>query len=548
MSLGRSRILFGIVTTALFVGPAIVSATATGTPAAASPAPAASTGEREPLCDAQPYRCVDPGSHKNEYGEYVGHDEPAVAFYSNTPGSGSQQNYKLTLPRDSKVLPVQNGTGGVWNFQLRPTFWLGLALCDNQSAPNFTHAPCKADSDTNIFDNTDPSAPDWIGHHPGGAFMEMQFYPPGWVPWPDGISCSATQWCAALNIDSLNTDDLHGIDNNSDCLDKVGDEPVNFAFITKNGQAHAPAGPLENSPLTSTQPALTFNPKTDMVMNPGDQIGVDIRDTSGGLRVTLHDFTSGAVGSMTAGPSNGFAQVMFNPTANRCKESPYTFHPMYATSSPHTRLEWTAHTLNVSVSDEIGHFEYCNAVKSDGTCKGGNATDKTTDDDDDLCLPGSEALLVKVTGCVSSADDDFDGPSYLKDWPGTGAAPNKTSEPLRFTSPTSGGAQYSQVAFETDLLALDQVFGFCGSDVNQCKNPPKSGLFYPMFTTGTSSMSACEWREGGPSLPNTTNTFGGSSGSEFGKPEAVAYPVAPNATGAFYEDFYRVLSNNPCKQ
>ena len=39
-----------------------------------------------------------------------------------------------------------------WNFQLHVAFWVGMALCDNQSAPEYTHAPCKPDSDENIFD------------------------------------------------------------------------------------------------------------------------------------------------------------------------------------------------------------------------------------------------------------------------------------------------------------------------------------------------------------------------------------------------------------
>jgi hypothetical protein len=36
--------------------------------------------------------------------------------------------------------------------------------------------------------------------------MEMQFYPPGWVAWPPGVSCDPTYWCAALNIDSYGYD------------------------------------------------------------------------------------------------------------------------------------------------------------------------------------------------------------------------------------------------------------------------------------------------------------------------------------------------------
>ena len=78
-----------------------------------------------------------------------------------------------------------------------------MALCDNQSAPEFTHAPCTPDSDTNIFDGTDPNGADYIGKHPGTAFLELQFYPPGWAPWPPGVSCDPTKWCAAMAIFSL---------------------------------------------------------------------------------------------------------------------------------------------------------------------------------------------------------------------------------------------------------------------------------------------------------------------------------------------------------
>ena len=44
-----------------------------------------------------------------------------------------------------------------------------------------------------------------------------------------------TQWCAALNIDSLALNPVTGQLNNSACENKVGEEYVNFAFITKNG-------------------------------------------------------------------------------------------------------------------------------------------------------------------------------------------------------------------------------------------------------------------------------------------------------------------------
>ena len=73
--------------------------------------------------------------------------------------------------------------------------------------------------------------------------MELQFYPPGWVLWPPGNSCDATRWCAALNIDSLGLNMNTGQPNNNSCLETVGEETVNFAFITKNGTPLGPPGP-----------------------------------------------------------------------------------------------------------------------------------------------------------------------------------------------------------------------------------------------------------------------------------------------------------------
>ena len=52
---------------------------------------------------------------------------------------------------------------------------------------------------------------------------------------PAGVGCTATQWCAALNIDTFQNNENTGQFNNTDCLNTVGPEPVNFAFLTKNG-------------------------------------------------------------------------------------------------------------------------------------------------------------------------------------------------------------------------------------------------------------------------------------------------------------------------
>jgi hypothetical protein len=133
-----------------------------------------------PLCDEDSPLCTELAASLNYEGKYIGHDEPSLVFYSDVPGSGNSNVYVLTLPKDPPVLPKQDGTGGTFNFQLHPAFWFGMAMCDTQSAPNPGQS-CTPDSDANIFDGPDPTKPDYIGKHPGTAFMEMQFYPPGWV-------------------------------------------------------------------------------------------------------------------------------------------------------------------------------------------------------------------------------------------------------------------------------------------------------------------------------------------------------------------------------
>src|SRR5581483_978350 len=246
-----------------------VMAALPGSAAASSAAASSSEG----LCSTPAHgaNCVDVSSAYPAVGydgKYVGHDEPAALFYSDKAGSGNNNTYLLRLPKDPPAPPSQDGTGATDNFMLHPAFWFGMAMCDTQSFPNAT-TNCPADSDANIATSTDPASPKYIGKHPGTAFMEMQFYPPGWVSWPPGLSCDAKQWCAALNVDSLSVDQVGGTAQNADCLAKAGQEPVNFAFLTKNGKSHAPA-----DPLLSTAATFTPNKATDLFMNSGDQLVV----------------------------------------------------------------------------------------------------------------------------------------------------------------------------------------------------------------------------------------------------------------------------------
>src|SRR6266478_489078 len=516
------------------------------------------------LCtERQHNRSLDP-----EYlGRYIGHDEPALLFYSNVSGSGNHYVSKLELPTDPSTFPTDansNGTGGptVWNFQLHPTFWYGMALCDTESFPNFNHS-CLPDSDSNIFDDADPRSPRYIGHHPGTAFLELQFYPPGWVN-----SFSTTQYAASLHINSFSVraaGPRGPIGNNIDCQQKVGLETTAFALLTLDGKSQAPGDPLNNDPNKfAVLPGETF------LMNPGDTLLVTVRDTEDGVLTQVDDLTTGQTGFMTASKANGFAQIVFNPAAKTCSSRHYAYHPMYATSSEHTRVPWAAHSFNVAFSDEIGHYNYCDAVSA----QGGHCTQAGINDpggldvDDRGCFDAAfnAALgLVPIGGCFGE-DDDFDGVPYQLVWPGTFT--NKKldrslhAQPVQFTSPLFRDREgekrdYRRVAFETNLPRIEfatnppcQRHISNPADPNpgqDCVNPPVGANVYPFFTTrGGDEGENCMWQEGGAHIPGTTNIFGGSSTTEFGSLLALAYPAAGGVPTFRFNDFRQVLKRNPC--
>jgi hypothetical protein len=535
-----------------------VGTAATSLRISASATSSTSSAYHEPLCQARSSLCAD--TYDNPADEYVGHDEPSVLFKSGVPGSGNDITYTMVLPRDPRTQPTASGaTGSTWNFQLRPTFWFGLTLCDSESAPEYTKT-CIPDSDGNNLVGTDPAAPDYIGKHPGNAYMELQFYGPGYVPQFEGFGCTATQYCAAMTIDSFNLDQNTGVGNTAACDNYLlgGIEPINWAYITRNGHSQAPANPLFTGTFDNPNlKAVTPNRAKDLFMNPGDRIRIHMQDTKAGLRIELNDLTTGQDGSMTASVANGFGHVLYTPTSSTCQAAPYAFHPEYSTANPRGNT-WSAHTYNVAMSDEIGHFENCLAIDANFNCSDPGSQDAGGLDEDDgngFCVPAQDSTLVKINGCFSS-DEDFDGQSYRNDWPGT--FPDATLDralhpsPLRFTSPLANGrTQYSKVAFETDLPRIEAGDSqdnppFCnrltGAD---CVNPPAGAQFYPIFTT-TQQHGACLWQEGGRFIPGTTMTFGGTSTSEYGPLLSTAYPTTGPTTVNRFNNFNSGDFTNPC--
>jgi hypothetical protein len=536
-------------TLALLAGAALIaSVAATATATTPSPRSTQAAHSEKLLCTEGSPLCAEAADALGYEGRYTGHDEPSLLFYSGTPGSGNNSNYRVVVPKDPPTLPKQDGTGGTFNFQDRIAFWFGMDLCDNQSAPLFTQDPCTPNSDANIFDGADPNQPDYIGYHPGTAFLELQFYPPGWAPFLNAISCDATQWCAAMALFSFNRDQNTFIDNNADCLNTVGLEPANFAFITTSGVPQAPPGPLD-----LTLGSFTPDPAQDLFMDGGDQLGISIHDSPAGLVTAIHDFTSGESGSMTASIANGFAHINYEPDAATCSQSPYAFHPMYSTSSEHTRVPWAAHSYNVSFSDEIGHFELCDKANAVGKCVNPGVEDQKKDGDDFGCFNAGASLNVQVGGCIAT-DFDFDGASYQPNWPGTfaDARLDRRLHPasVLFSSPTfNGGLNYSRVGFEADLPRIEAADfgGICDRNTGtNCVNPPPGSNFYPIYSTRSSAAVGCFWQLGGTHIPGTTNTFGGTSTAEFGPLLFLDYP-GPGFTPIHRtNDFRQVLSANPC--
>jgi hypothetical protein len=517
--------------------------------------------------------CADPvriGANGKAYrfednGIYIGHDEPSVKFISSQPGSGNQMTYTMRLPKDPGRAPTTSPTGTtVTDYaELSPAPWFGLPICDPHSYPQ---NPCTPDSDTNSGVISNPN-------DAGSAFLELQFYPPGYQPFIDAPSCDATHWCAALTIDSVECTFGFAICNNN-CI-----EPINFAFLQLNG---VPAGP-PSPQLTDTS---TFFPnKETLMMNPQDNLAVSISDTPAGLRTSVTDLETGQTGFMVASAANGF----MNTNIADCSGTPFNFHPEYSTAQQQNQVPWAALEGGVLMEQETGHFEPCGSVTNslpvnlgfaDGqtfsdpaaaqTCVGGfegvgktgegpcdaatgvcqNATTETgaacpsdnfasgatCEFSDAACLPAgprtinvngtNETVSWPVAGCQANVfqngDVDFDGSPYVADWP-DGSNTHPTS--ISYTGPLTGGQPYPQIQFETDLPASESLCNVVtGAGCTAPPVGPNGPTFYPFWTLGNlhgHSPNGCAWHFGNVIPGQTIANFGGDA--EYGTPDVARF-------------------------
>jgi hypothetical protein len=458
--------------------------------------------------------------HLFDNGNYIGHDEPLIQFYSNQPGSSTDVAYTQTLPRDPRALPTVNSPGQdvTHFFELMPALWYSMDLCDPNSYPQL---PCAPDSDTNTPSGSNPGG--------GSAFLELQFYPPGFAPFIDGLSCDGTHWCAALTIDSLECSNGFTSCNNN-CV-----EPVNFAWVQTNG---VPTGP----PSPQLQDSASFTPnRSTLLMNPGDKLSVKIFDNrkAGALETSIQDLTTHKSGYMLASAANGFAST----SMATCDGTPWSFRPLYSTASTANQGGWAL--ANINVSYEIGHFEACTSLAgpisipvsssySDPSFSQCNGPYESTTSGDPSNAEGSDAPCFlagdthgpltaapdEVTGCtVGNGDLDYDGSSYWRDWPDS-VVPGKYPSPMLISPPsTVHGAPYPRMQFLTDNPATNSECSPPSTANCQVPPPQAPGGFYPYWTfasvghgsAGHGSAghdNGCAWEFG---QMTNGNSFGGDA-------------------------------------
>jgi hypothetical protein len=472
--------------------------------------------------------CLDPrGSDEGRFyenGHYIGHDEPSIRFLSSQRGSGNNTTWVERLPRDPVRLPAVANPGHDvthW-FELSIAPWFSTDVCDPNSAPL---NPCTPRSDAN--------APNGRYLGAGAAFVELQFYPPGFAPFVDSISCDNTHWCSALTIDSLEcTGDGSGPCNNN-CV-----EPVNFAFVQNNG---VPTGPP--SPQRSDDATFTPNGHT-LLMNPGDRIKVQLFDATlpgGGhaLEAREVDVSTGKHGFMIASAKNGF----MNTNPFDCTGKPFNFQPEYRTARPANIIPWGIGPYMINSQFEIGHFEPCTSLTGPVNapdpfyehCHGPYEPridpSNSVEPDDSPCYPAGDthngtAPPNEVTGCPvfddAIGDLDYDGNDYRADWPNSLTRSGPFPTPFLQRQPTTGGgARYPSIQFMTDTSATELNTDCNLQTGSGCVLPPKGpGHFYPYWTQARVG-TVCVWEFGNM---RNGNSFGRLR--QYGK-------VGPGTVGAF---------------
>ena len=179
--------MYVVASAAVAIAP-VAASSGTASQAATRVTHAASSARHMHIdCSTAAAMCTEVANSDEVFGHYVGHDEPSLAFYSHKAGSGNHMSYNVTLPVEPPASNPNNVNKG-YSFELSGADWFGMAMCDTQSFPEQIKT-CTPDSDSNILN------PATSPRHAGTAFMEMQFYPPGWIQWPTWAKAVGASSC-----------------------------------------------------------------------------------------------------------------------------------------------------------------------------------------------------------------------------------------------------------------------------------------------------------------------------------------------------------------
>ena len=184
------------------------------TVAAAGKVPTVRIAGPQHWCGTNGVTCSDPATNWDEIAgyqhavsqgapilPYIGHDEPSVHFFYTAPDRATTSRSICGFQRIHPPGRARMAAAATGDSSSASRSGSACRLCDDQGAPNPDGAalsghptiPCKPDSDSNLYASPNPSSPRYFGLGPGQGFMELQFYPPGWVAWPAGVGCDATR-------------------------------------------------------------------------------------------------------------------------------------------------------------------------------------------------------------------------------------------------------------------------------------------------------------------------------------------------------------------
>jgi hypothetical protein len=330
----------------------------------------------------------------------------------------------------------------------------------------------------------------------------------------------------------------------------------------------------------------TFTPNRHTLMfNPGDVIVTSISDPRQGFTVVVRDLTTHQTGFMTASAANGFMNTNiadcsgtpFNFHAEYSTAKQQNQVPWAALEGGVLMQQEIGHgEVCNSVTNQdpavnpagatgftdpnvyqtcVGGSEGPNAT-GEGPCSGAICQNATTQGpngpvacptsnaasgalcefSDGYCFPkgtrtafinGSPVTEVaRVAECnqerTQNGDLDYDGQSYLPDWPD--GSPNHPTT-FQYIGPfTRGGHTYPLVQFETDAAGSENLCNvMTGAG---CTAPPISAKFYPFWSLsplfgGMGGHSAgCVWNFGNDQ-PNTLLDFGRTA--QYGAPNLARY-------------------------